>query len=449
MGTVYEATQLSLHRKVALKVLAPHLSNDAAFRRRFRREGHAQAALDHDHIVSVYEAGETDYGLFLSMQLVAGCNLKDLIVAKQLDPARTMRILVPIADALDTAHAHGLIHRDIKPQNILVGGPHHSYLADFGLTKTRTEASLTDPGQFIGTCDYVSPEQICGDPASRQSDLYALAAVLYECLTGVAPYGKDSEVAVLYAHVHEPPPRVAEVRPDLPAGLDEVIGRGMAKAPEERQGSARELLSEVERALAGDAGVATPQPRAAHQGTFAGSAAPTTPLAVTRVRRRMLGPRLVLATAGVVIASAGGFLAGRAVSEEAPTALSVDPDRAYAGALKQTIDTLDTARRSGRRKLAGARTPAGQASAASTLAGRHRAAALRTRRLAVGSAVQPVHSEIATALARSASGYATMASGARKSSWRRYDVGRRTVRRSDRALRRALERLAGAGYAVR
>ena len=249
MGVVYEATQLSLNRTVALKILASNLSDDPAFRERFRREGLLQAAIDHPHIVTVYEAGETEHGLFLAMRLVRGPNLKDMVLAREIDAGRTLRILTPVADALDAAHESGLIHRDIKPQNILVGGRDHAYLADFGLTKAPGEKSLTKTGQFVGTLDYVSPEQIRGLPASSASDIYALAAVLYECLTGVVPYPKDSEAAVLYAHMSELPPAVTEARPELPGTLDEVIHKAMAKEPERRHKSARELMDEAERAF--------------------------------------------------------------------------------------------------------------------------------------------------------------------------------------------------------
>ena len=175
MGTVYEATQLSLERVVALKLLAAHLSNDMAFRARFRREGQVQARLEHPHVVTVYEAGETEQGLFIAMRLVRGRTLKDLINDHELDVARTLKILAPVAEALDEAHGLGLIHRDIKPQNVLVGRRDHSFLADFGLTKGPTEASLTKTGHFVGTFDYISPEQISGQPASAASDVYSLA----------------------------------------------------------------------------------------------------------------------------------------------------------------------------------------------------------------------------------------------------------------------------------
>jgi hypothetical protein len=273
MGSVYEATQLSLNRRVALKVLAADLSDDPSFRERFRREGLLQAQLEHPHIVTVFEAGETEHGLFLAMRLVRGPTLKELVTPGALELARTVRLLLPVADALDAAHEIGLIHRDIKPQNILVGARDHPYLADFGLTKATGEAGLTEPGQFIGTLDYVAPEQIQGDGASNQSDVYSLAGVLYECLTGAVPYDRSSEAAVMFAHVGEPPPRPTDQLADLPGAIDKVVERGMAKAPEERYQSAGEMLRDAAHALGMDAGEAL----SAHSSTAPSAAAPTAP----------------------------------------------------------------------------------------------------------------------------------------------------------------------------
>ncbi|MEX2197135.1 MAG: serine/threonine-protein kinase [Thermoleophilaceae bacterium] len=249
MGVVYEATQLSLDRRVALKLLATHLGEDPQFRERFRREALIQAGIDHPHIVTVYEAGEDPQGLFMAMRLVRGPNLKDMVLARELDAGRSLRILTPVAEALDAAHEAELIHRDIKPQNILVSGRDHAYLADFGLTKAPGEKSLTKTGQFVGTLDYISPEQIRGLKATSASDIYALAAVLYECLSGVVPYPKDSEAAVLFAHMSDQPPKVTDERPELPAELDAVIARAMAKDPEQRHPSAGELLRDAEEAF--------------------------------------------------------------------------------------------------------------------------------------------------------------------------------------------------------
>ncbi len=253
MGAVYQATQLSLNRVVALKLLAANLGDDPGFRARFEREGQVQAGLDHNHIVTVYEAGQSEYGLFLAMRLIAGPTLKDLIIDRSLDPRRTVRLLAQVAHALDAAHEAGLIHRDIKPQNILIGERDHAYLADFGLIKAPDEARLTGTGQFIGTIDYVAPEQIQGEPATPASDIYALGGVLYECLTGEVPFPKPSEAATLHAHVMQPPPKVSERRPDLPPALDGVISHGMAKDPWSRPSRAAELIQSASRALSSSA----------------------------------------------------------------------------------------------------------------------------------------------------------------------------------------------------
>ena len=249
MGVVYEARQLSLGRTVALKILAGTLGMDPSFKERFRHEGRIQAALDHPHIVTIFEAGEWDDSLFIAMRLVRGPNLKEMIIARELEGARTLRILRPIAEALDSAHEAGLIHRDIKPQNILVGSRDRAYLADFGLTKGIDDAGLTQTGQFVGTIDYIAPEQIRGEPATNACDIYALSAVLYECLTGAVPYPKPSDAAVMYAHLSEPPPLVTDQRPELPPNLDEVICKAMDKDPKARYASATDLIDAAERAL--------------------------------------------------------------------------------------------------------------------------------------------------------------------------------------------------------
>ncbi len=345
MGTVYRATQLSLERVVALKVLTAELSADPAFRERFRREGLLQAALDHPHIVTVFEAGEADGRLFLAMRMVEGPTLKDLIVRRQLDDRRALRLLTQVAEALDAAHAKGLIHRDVKPQNVLVGAGDHAYLADFGLTKGHDDAGMTETGQFVGTIDYISPEQARGERATARSDVYALTAVLCECLTGQVPFVRATEERVLLAHLSEPPPRLSEVRSDLPAAMDDVVARGMAKAPEDRPASAGELMLEARRALgaAPDAsssasaeatrlrptagtptrapGAAAPgDPGATRRGAAAAgvgaaaagaSVASTSPLAETRVSTGAgRGRFLPVALAAAVLAAVVGFLLG-------------------------------------------------------------------------------------------------------------------------------------------
>jgi serine/threonine protein kinase len=249
MGVVYEATQLSLARRVALKVLTGDLAEDPDFRERFRREAFVQAGMDHPNIVPVYEAGDVEGQLFMAMRFVRGVDLKTLTARGDVDPLRALRILGQVADALDAAHEADLVHRDIKPHNILVGARDRAYLADFGLTNAQGLTRLTKTGQFVGTVDYIAPEQIRGDPATATSDIYALTAVLFECLTGSVPFPTDSEVASLYAHLGQPPPSASARRPGLSAALDPVIARGLAKDPAERFPTAMALIQAAGEAL--------------------------------------------------------------------------------------------------------------------------------------------------------------------------------------------------------
>jgi predicted Ser/Thr protein kinase len=251
MGRVYEATQLSLDRPVALKILSDELRADEALRARFRREGRVQGALTHPHIVAVLEAGEADGHLFIAMQVVRGPTLKELVTEGGLDPFRAVALLEQIADALDAAHAAGFTHRDMKPENVLVGPGDHAYLADFGLTKTLADsAALTRTGRLTGTTHYVSPEQIRGQAATPASDIYGLAAILYESLTGSVPFPRYTEAAVLFAHISSPPPAVTDRCPELPAALSTVVAQGLAKNPSDRPATATAMLESARAALA-------------------------------------------------------------------------------------------------------------------------------------------------------------------------------------------------------
>jgi len=267
MGVVYRATDTRLGRPVALKMLAPERAADPAFRERFLREGRLAAALDHPHVVTVYEADETDGVLYLAMRYVPGPDLGTLLAREgPLAPGRAVELVAQVADALDAAHAAGLVHRDVKPANILVvpghdrGSVGDAYLTDFGLTKPADSASgagLTLAGQFVGTPGYVAPEQIEGKvPVDHRADVYALGCVLYNALTGSIPYPRDSTMAVLWAHVWEPPPHVSEARPGL-APFDAVLERALAKDPAARFQTAGSLAAAARRALAAvDSGTA-------------------------------------------------------------------------------------------------------------------------------------------------------------------------------------------------
>ena len=211
MAIVYRAEQVSLGRPVALKVLSSKLTSDTVFRERFRREGTHAAGLEHPNIVPVYDSGEQDGHLYLAMRLVDGTNLAELIQTRGLTADQTIEILRPIASALDTAHAAGLIHRDVKPQNILLTAQGHPYLADFGVAKGSNTYGLTATGGFVGSVNYASPEQIKGLTLTSASDVYALTAVLFQCLTGHVPYPRETDAGVMHAHLTEPPPTLPTI----------------------------------------------------------------------------------------------------------------------------------------------------------------------------------------------------------------------------------------------
>jgi serine/threonine protein kinase len=254
MAMVFRARDESLGRTVALKVLAPALADDAAFRERFIRESRAAAVVDHPHIIPVYGAGEFEGVLYIAMRYVAGGDLRALLQREgPLPPSRAAFLLSPLASALDAGHAAGLVHRDVKPANVLIdtspGRPDHLYLSDFGLAKGSASTGLTGTGQFLGTLEYCAPEQIGGKPARPQTDQYALGCVAYTMFTGAVPFPRDEVTAVLWAHMSEPPPPVTALRPDLPSAVDPVLARAMAKDPDERYPTCAEFADAVRAAL--------------------------------------------------------------------------------------------------------------------------------------------------------------------------------------------------------
>jgi DNA-binding beta-propeller fold protein YncE len=242
MGVVYRALDLALDRPVALKILAPELAADVQFRERFLRESRLAASIDHPNVVPVYDAGEVGGELYIAMRFVEGSDLRHLLSAGPLEPARALTLVSQVAAALDAAHGRGLVHRDVKPSNVLVTGDDHVYLADFGLTRRLGEPTLAvDPSRSLGTADYVAPEQIRGDDVDGRADLYSLGCLLYECLTGKPPFRRDSEVATLFAHLEEEPP--------APPGLESVMRTALAKDPDSRYQSGRELVEASRSAL--------------------------------------------------------------------------------------------------------------------------------------------------------------------------------------------------------
>ena len=299
MGAVHLAEDTETGRRVALKLLVPELTEDARFRLRFTREAKIAASLDHPHIVQTLTFGEENGRLYLAMAHVEGADLRKLLRRDgRLEPTRTLRLVAQVADALDAAHAAGLVHRDVKPGNILVTGltpEEHAYVCDFGLARhVSSVSSLTGDRGFAGTIDYVPPEQIAGRPIDRRADVYSLGCVLYECLTGERPFERDSELALVFAHLNDPPPAVTDLRPELPEALDVVVATALAKEPGDRYASCGELAATTQAALAGK------------------------PFGRRRTRRRR---RSLVATVAVLAAGAAGSVGYVLTRAETPAAV--------------------------------------------------------------------------------------------------------------------------------
>jgi hypothetical protein len=334
MAVVFRARDDQLGRLVALKIMAPSVASDAEFRQRFVRESKTAAAVDDPHIIPLFEAGESAGVLFIAMRYVAGGDVRSLLAREgPLSVDRACVILVSVASALDAAHAAGLVHRDVKPGNMLMdvrkGRPDHVYLADFGLTKATSGAvTLTGTGKFLGTADYAAPEQIRGRRVDGRTDQYALACAAVEMLTGQTLFPLEKVMDVLTAHVSDPPPPLSARNHGLPAELDAVLGRALAKSPSDRYSSCGEFAAAFQRA-AGVGRHLTPVPAGAShrrtEGVAAGLApggpagpraepAATTPPALPRsmeppgridvVRGRRRGGRLVIAAAAAVAVAA-------------------------------------------------------------------------------------------------------------------------------------------------
>jgi DNA-binding beta-propeller fold protein YncE len=251
MGVVFRALDMRLKRNVALKLLAPEFAADDRFRERFLRESELAASLDHPNVIPIYAAGEAEGRLFIAMRYVQGGDLRDVLLAGPLEPKLALEFCSQVADALDAAHERGLVHRDVKPSNVLLDGQRHVYLADFGLTRRigGGDASGADALRSLGTIDYIAPEQIRGDEIDGRADLYSLGCLVYECLTGEPPFRRPSDLAVAFAHLEE--------EPLAPPGLEELVKKALAKVPEDRYSSGHELVNAARAAL----GLDSPQRR--------------------------------------------------------------------------------------------------------------------------------------------------------------------------------------------
>jgi len=245
MGVVYRAQHMNLQRRAAIKIIAPEFADTKGFRSRFIREARIAAALQHPNIVTVYDAGQSGQTLYIAMQFIRGSDLAAILNEEgRLRPYRAIDVCRQVASALDAAHGMALIHRDVKPGNVLIEG-RRAYLTDFGLTKRSggSKSGLTQAGELVGTIHYVAPEQIEAGDVDARTDVYSLACLLFHCLTGHVPFERDTDVAVIYAHLSETPPKLTDVRPELPAGLDAVIAKGLDKSPDRRFQSCSDLMS--------------------------------------------------------------------------------------------------------------------------------------------------------------------------------------------------------------
>jgi serine/threonine protein kinase len=271
MGVVYRATELALERAVALKVLAPDLAEDDRARRRFVTESKVAASIDHPNVIPVYHVGEDDGLLFLTMRLVVGEDLSAVLRREGvLELTRALDIVSQIARGLDAAHARGLVHRDVKPGNVLLAENDHVYLTDFGLTKRLAEGEQTQTNGFVGTLDYIAPEHLRGEPIDCRADIYALGCVTFKLLTGHVPFRVDYEDARAWAEQPTVAPPLADFRPDLPQTVDAVLARALRKDPSKRYARATELAADLQAAVAAT-GVESPSARPAPDGEWSES----------------------------------------------------------------------------------------------------------------------------------------------------------------------------------
>lgn len=343
MGILYLGLEPGLERRVALKLIAPEAAEEEVFARRFAEESRIAASIEHPNVVPIYAAGEQDGVAWIAMRYVAGSDLGRRIARDgRLEPARAVALIAQVGNGLDAIHAAGLVHRDVKPANVLLSGDEgaeHAYITDFGVARNlATRSGLTQTGRFVGTIDYVAPEQISGGEVDARVDVYALGCLLYKLLTGEVPFPREGEAARLYAHLNDPPPHPSSLAPAVPAALDEVVVRAMAKQPGDRHPSAGDLGRAAEAVLSGAAVTVPERTVATGAAATRESAAPTDPTqqapdrVPNRRRRVYLGGAalalIVVVVVGVILATGGG-------GSESPSGGGKATPGAQASALQQ------------------------------------------------------------------------------------------------------------------
>jgi Protein kinase domain len=317
MGEVWRAHDTAIDRVVALKLLLPHYATDPDFEKRFRREARAAARLDDPHVVPIYDVGELDGRLYVTMRLINGVDLHTLLSAGPLEPSRAVDVIEQIASALHSAHQAGLVHRDVKPSNILLADNDFAYLIDFGIAHATGDTAMTSAHTTVGTWAYMAPERFHTGATEPSSDVYALACVLYECLTGEPPFPGDTLEQVAVGHMVTPPPRPSEEHDTVPTAMDQVIATGLAKQPAERYPSTVEMAAAARLAITDPHGTSGPVPPAgpdpAQTRRWPAGPSPVTTATTGSKPRRRRG-MLVAAAAAIVLLIAGGAFAVRELS---------------------------------------------------------------------------------------------------------------------------------------
>jgi serine/threonine-protein kinase len=326
MGEVWRAHDTDIDRVVALKVLLPRYAQDPEFDTRFRREARAAARLDDPHVVPIYDVGEIDGRLYVTMRLIDGVDLQTLLDAGPLDPKRAVHVIEQVASALHSAHQTGLVHRDVKPSNILLAHNDFAYLIDFGIARSTGDSALTSANTTIGTWAYMAPERFNTRDVQPSSDIYALTCVLYQCLTGDLPFPGDTLEQVAVSHMVMPPPKPSEERATVPAAMDQVIATGLAKQPADRYQSTVEMAAAARRAIT-DPAFAKPWLSSGESPTVPAHFSGPPPAASGGKRRSVL----IGALLAVVVLIAGGVFAAVKLtqkSDPAPPAPSASPTSA-------------------------------------------------------------------------------------------------------------------------
>lgn len=451
MGLVYRAHQVLPDRTVALKVIAPNLIGEIEFRTRFKEEASLAARIEHPNVIPIYDAGEHDGLLYIVMRFVDGLDLGRLLSDHdRLEPTRAERIVTQVAAALDAAHDRGLVHRDVKPANILVArgaSGEHVYLTDFGLTKPITDVGArraTTTGRWLGTLDYVAPEQLNGAPADVRSDVYSLGCLLHQLLTGVVPFPSDQVAATIHGHLSADPPSPSALASSVPRELDAVVAQAMAKDPGARYQTAGGLATALSRALTA----------ADHRQALASSG--TTDIGpVVRTSVAILAAcvaTFVFGVIGYLAAGLGNHPASRTPSARdvaaAERAALSRPSAAYAAALRAFLAPLDDARLRDRRLLSSASTPVSQAIAAQLLSEAYARAAGAAERIRASAADAPATSRIITALRAATVAYHALAASATGQRRDEYTAAQTQIGRADAQFDAALITLRNLGYHV-